>query len=150
MPTWTCRPTPATCPARWSTGNCPMRRWSAHSGHCRRRLDPRARRRLPLWAPLVSRFRTSAPFLTRVAAWEAAPRDPGGRAMLEQARRFVPVVERQHYTFGFAGIRCPDDGQELRDELFAAYANRLRDMFFGLFDLPAREAWAEANEIVEG
>jgi Family of unknown function (DUF6345) len=61
-----------------------------------------------------------------------------------------PAFERQHYTFGFCGCSSSGSGQEPRDELFAAYASALRETFFGLFDMPMREAWAEANEIVEG
>jgi hypothetical protein len=53
-----------------------------------------------------------------------------------------------HYTFGFHGSG-PFGGEPDRQALFGAYAGGLADTFSGLFDLPAREAWAVANEILE-
>jgi hypothetical protein len=53
-----------------------------------------------------------------------------------------------HYTFGFHGSG-PRGGGPDRQALYGAYAGGLSDAFSGLFDLPAREAWAEANEILE-
>jgi hypothetical protein len=53
-----------------------------------------------------------------------------------------------YYTFGFHGSGPRGGGSERR-AVFGAYAGGLADSFSGLFDLPAREAWAEANEILE-
>jgi Family of unknown function (DUF6345) len=55
----------------------------------------------------------------------------------------IPAFERLHYEFGFHTPSFSGGGQESRAALFAAFAS-------GPFDLPMREAWAEANEIVEG
>jgi hypothetical protein len=54
-----------------------------------------------------------------------------------------------HHTFGFHGS-APHGGEpDRRAALFGAYAGGLADAFSGLFDMPAREAWAEVNEILE-
>jgi hypothetical protein len=55
-----------------------------------------------------------------------------------------------HYTFGFHNVGSSGGGQDRRAALFDAYAADLSDTFSGLFDMSAREAWAEANELVEG
>ena len=54
-----------------------------------------------------------------------------------------------HYTFGFHGPGPRGGGPDRRAALFGAYAGGLADTFSGLFDMPACEAWAEANEILE-
>lgn len=59
-------------------------------------------------------------------------------------------LERPHYTFGFSNPCPTGDGPDRRATLFGAYAAGLADTFSGLFDMPAREAWVEANEILEG
>jgi hypothetical protein len=64
--------------------------------------------------------------------------------------RWIPAFERLHYMFGFHNSSYSGGGQDPRGELFAAYSAWLQYQFFGLFDMPMREAWAEANEIVEG
>jgi len=59
-------------------------------------------------------------------------------------------LEPPHFTFGFHNP-CPTGaGPDQRAALFATYAAGLSDTFTGLFEMPAREAWAEANEILEG
>jgi hypothetical protein len=63
---------------------------------------------------------------------------------------FSVCEERPPYTFGLAPAGSAGGGAERRTELFEAFAARLAEIFGGLFDMPAREAWAEANEIVEG
>ena len=55
-----------------------------------------------------------------------------------------------HYTFGFHKACSSGGGPDRRAALFDAYAAGLFDTFSGLFDMPAREAWAEANELLEG
>ena len=64
--------------------------------------------------------------------------------------RWIPAFERLHYMFGFHTSSYSGGGQDSRGALFAAYAAWLHYTFFGWFDMPMREAWAEANEIVEG
>lgn len=67
--------------------------------------------------------------------------------LLEHTGRLVAAVERRNHTLGFGGACHPDGGR--RDELFAAFASRLSELFAGLFDMPVREAWVEATEILE-
>jgi hypothetical protein len=55
----------------------------------------------------------------------------------------------RHYDFGFHGRGQYSDDSDLRAALFGAYAAGLRGAFSGLFDMPAHQAWAEANEILE-
>jgi hypothetical protein len=62
----------------------------------------------------------------------------------------IPAFQRLHYMFGFHSSSYSGGGQDPRGALFGAFAASLHDTFFGLFDMPMREAWAEANEIVEG
>ncbi len=59
-------------------------------------------------------------------------------------------LEVPHYTFGFHLAGSSGAGQDRRAELFAAYASGLSSAFTGLFEMPAPDAWAQANEIVEG
>jgi hypothetical protein len=59
-------------------------------------------------------------------------------------------LERRHYVLGFHTVSCTGGGQDRRVALFDSYASELFRVFRGEFDLPIREAWAEANEIVEG
>jgi len=47
-----------------------------------------------------------------------------------------------HYTFGFYTACSSGGGPDRRAALFEAFS--------GLFDMPVGEAWAEANELVEG
>lgn len=56
----------------------------------------------------------------------------------------------QHYVLGFHTPAFSGGGQERRAALFDSYAKELYSTFAGEFDLPIREAWLEANEIVEG
>ena len=63
--------------------------------------------------------------------------------------RWIPAFERLHYLFGFHGSCYSGGGQDPRGALLASYAAWLHYTFFDLFDMPMREAWAEANEIVE-
>jgi hypothetical protein len=53
-------------------------------------------------------------------------------------------------TFSLAPAASSGGGAEWRSDLFDAFATRLAELFGGLFDMPAQQAWAEANEIVEG
>lgn len=73
---------------------------------------------------------------------EHTPENPVGR--------WIPAFDRLHYLLGFPGPSYSGGGQDPRGALLAAYASGLRDTFAGAFDLPVREAWAEANELVEG
>lgn len=52
-------------------------------------------------------------------------------------------------TFDLAPAGSPDNA-EWRSDLFDAFASRLAELVGGLFEMPAQQAWAEANEIVEG
>lgn len=64
--------------------------------------------------------------------------------------RWIPAFERLHYMLGFHNSSYSGGGQNSRGSWFAMYAAWLfYVMPFG-WDLPVREAWAEANEIVEG
>lgn len=66
--------------------------------------------------------------------------------------RWIPAFERLHYMLGFHNHSYSGGGQSSRGTWFAMYAAWL---YYGplswLFrvDMPIREAWAEANEIVE-
>jgi hypothetical protein len=60
------------------------------------------------------------------------------------------AFERLHYLLGFHGDSYTGAGQDSRGTLLAGYAAGLHDTFSGVFDMPVREAWAEANELVEG
>lgn len=66
--------------------------------------------------------------------------------------RWIPAFERLHYMLGFHNSSYSGGGQDSRGTWFAIYAA----WFYywagsGIFriDMPVREAWAEANEIVE-
>ena len=67
--------------------------------------------------------------------------------------RWIPAFERLHYMLGFHNSSYSGGGQNSRGTWFAMYAAWF---YYGpmswLFriDMPVREAWAEANEIVEG
>lgn len=66
--------------------------------------------------------------------------------------RWIPAFQRLHYMLGFHNSSYSGGGQNSRGKWFAMYAASL---YYGpsgwLFrvDIPVREAWAEANEIVE-
>jgi Family of unknown function (DUF6345) len=64
--------------------------------------------------------------------------------------RWIPAFERLRYLLGFHNASYSGGGQDPRAELFATYAAWLHYTTSGLFDMSLREAWAEANEIVEG
>ena len=64
----------------------------------------------------------------------------------------IPDTRLSHTSIARAHYRldcypCPADGggQNVRDAIFTRYAGG----FAGLFDMPLREAWVEANELVE-
>ncbi|HEX6359029.1 DUF6345 domain-containing protein [Actinophytocola sp.] len=64
--------------------------------------------------------------------------------------RWIPAFERLHYMCGFHNSSYSGGGQDSRGTWFAIYAAWAHYMFLFLWDIPVREAWAEANEIVEG
>lgn len=64
--------------------------------------------------------------------------------------QFTWTEDHGDTVFGFCDAGSTGGGQEPRGALFDAYATGLRETFLGLFDMPAHEAWAEANELVEG
>ncbi len=64
--------------------------------------------------------------------------------------RWIPAFERLHYMLGFHTSSYSGGGQNARGTWFALYSAWLYYVFFGWWDMPVREAWAEANEIVEG
>lgn len=59
-------------------------------------------------------------------------------------------LEHPKHTLGFHNAYSVGAGQERRAELFEAFSAKLSEMFTGLFEVPAGQAWAEANELVEG
>ena len=65
--------------------------------------------------------------------------------------RWIPAFERLHYMLGFHTSSYSGGGQNSRGTWFAMYSAWL---FYAIpffrIDMPVREAWAEANEIVEG
>jgi hypothetical protein len=67
--------------------------------------------------------------------------------------RWIPAFERLHYMLGFHNSSYSGGGQDSRGTWFAMYAAWFyyapMSWLFRL-DMPVREAWAEANEIVEG
>jgi hypothetical protein len=64
--------------------------------------------------------------------------------------RWIPAFERLHYMLGFHNSSYSGGGQDSRGTWFAVYAAWAHYALpFGWWDLPVREAWAEANEIVE-
>lgn len=64
--------------------------------------------------------------------------------------RWIPAFERLHYMLGFH-TNSYSGGQDARGQWFAIYAAWFHYALGGWWpDLPVREAWAEANEIVEG
>jgi hypothetical protein len=66
------------------------------------------------------------------------------------AGRWIPAFERLHYLLGFHDDSYHSGaGHDPRGSLPAAYSAWLHYTFSGAFDLPVREAWAEANELVE-
>jgi hypothetical protein len=56
---------------------------------------------------------------------------------------------RRNGVVGFRDVCYDGAGQARRAALYARYARELRDLFAGLFDMSAEQAWAEANELVE-
>jgi hypothetical protein len=66
--------------------------------------------------------------------------------------RWIPAFERLHYMLGFHTSSFSGGGQNSRGQWFALYAAWFfywpLASFFSI-DMPIREAWAEANEIVE-
>lgn len=66
--------------------------------------------------------------------------------------RWIPAFERLHYMCGFHNSSYSGGGQNSRGTWFAYFAAWSHYAFLGIFggDLPIREAWAEANEMVEG
>lgn len=66
--------------------------------------------------------------------------------------RWIPAFQRLHYMLGFFNSSYSGGGQNSRGTWFAFYAAYFfyRPLLFLRFDMPVREAWAEANEIVEG
>lgn len=67
--------------------------------------------------------------------------------------RWIPAFERLHYMLGFFNSSYSGGGQNSRGEWFARYAAYYYYWplaFLFRIDMPVREAWAEANEIVEG
>ena len=67
--------------------------------------------------------------------------------------RWIPAFSRLHYMLGFFNHSFSGGGQNARGEWFARYAAYffywpLASLF--RIDMPVREAWAEANEVVEG
>lgn len=64
--------------------------------------------------------------------------------------RWIPAFERLHYMCGFHNSSYSGGGQDSRGWWFAFYGAWAHYSLFGWWDMPLREAWAEANEIVEG
>lgn len=67
--------------------------------------------------------------------------------------RWIPAFERLHYMLGFFNSSYSGGGQDDRGKWFARYAAYFYYWplsFLFKIDMPVREAWAEANEIVEG
>jgi hypothetical protein len=67
--------------------------------------------------------------------------------------RWIPAFERLHYLLGFFNHSYSGSAQSPRGTWFAMYAAWLYywpGRFILRVDVPVREAWAEANEIVEG
>lgn len=67
--------------------------------------------------------------------------------------RWIPAFERLHYMLGFFNSSYSGGGQDDRGRWFARYAAYFYYWplsFLFKIDMPVREAWAEANEIVEG
>jgi Family of unknown function (DUF6345) len=66
--------------------------------------------------------------------------------------RWIPAFKKLHYMLGFYTSSYSGGGQNSRGTWFAMYAAYLyyHPLVFLSFDMPVREAWAEANEIVEG
>jgi len=70
--------------------------------------------------------------------------------VVDSLSQFTWTEDHGGTVFGFRDAGSAGGGQEHRAALFDTYANRLRATFTGLFAMPAHEAWAEANELVEG
>ncbi len=64
--------------------------------------------------------------------------------------RWIPAFQRLHYMLGFHNSSYSGGGQNSRGTWFAIYAAWGFYSMFGMWDMPVREAWAEANEMVEG
>jgi hypothetical protein len=67
--------------------------------------------------------------------------------------RWIPAFQRLHYMLGFFNSSYSGGGQDDRGKWFARYAAYFYYWplsFLFKIDVPVREAWAEANEIVEG
>lgn len=65
-----------------------------------------------------------------------------------------PVPGRRDGVVGYGAVGFRDvcydgGGQDRRAALYARYVRGLGDLFAGLFDMSAEQAWAEANELVE-
>ena len=73
-----------------------------------------------------------------------------GMAARVTLSEFAVYEERPPYAFGLYPAGSTGGGAEWRSDLFDAFAARLAELFGGLFDMPAPQAWTEANEIVEG
>ena len=67
--------------------------------------------------------------------------------------RWIPAFQRLHYMLGFHNHSFSGSGQSSRGTWFAMYSAWLyywSGSWLFRVDMPVREAWAEANEIVEG
>lgn len=64
--------------------------------------------------------------------------------------RWIPAFQRLHFMLGFHNSSYSGGGQDARGFWFAFYGAWAYYAYFGFWDMPLREAWAEANEIVEG
>jgi hypothetical protein len=63
--------------------------------------------------------------------------------------RWIPAFQRLHYMLGFHNHSFSGGGQDSRGTWFAIFAAWGYYTLFGMWDMPVREAWAEANEMVE-
>ncbi len=70
--------------------------------------------------------------------------------VVDSLSQFTWTEDHGGTVFGFREAGSTGGGQEHRAALFDAYATGLREAFTGLFDMSAHDAWAEANELVEG
>jgi hypothetical protein len=70
--------------------------------------------------------------------------------VVDSLSQFTWTEDRGGTVFGFRDAGSTGGGQEHRAALYDTYATRLRETFTGLFAMPAHEAWAETNELVEG
>jgi hypothetical protein len=70
--------------------------------------------------------------------------------VVDSLSQFTWTEDHGGTVFGFREAGSTGGGQEHRAALFDAYASGLREAFAGLFDMSVHDAWAEANELVEG